>query len=276
MTTRTLAGIGYRTVHRRALLAGEAVPEVLEVMPDHFFAQPDAITALADICPLVMHDVGMSVGTAGPDEDDRLQRIKALVDRARPRWFSDHLCLSRGPNGTDLGHLGPLWYTESLLARVVERVKRWQDVLGVPIALENITAPFVIGGADFTEPAFMQAVVDATGCGVLLDLTNLWINAQNGGFDPVARLAEYPLDAVVQVHLAGGFARGEWWIDSHTQPVDPMSYGLLAALRERAPVECIIIERDDEIPALPALLAEAEQAGRIWRGEDDGVVQSGA
>ena len=275
MTAPTLTGIGYRAVHRRALLAGEATPAVLEVMPDHFFAQPDAICPLADLCPLVMHDVGMSVGTAGPDDLDRLRRIKTLVDLARPRWFSDHLCLSRGPAGTDLGHLAPLWYTESLLTRVIERVKRWQDALGVPIALENITAPFVIGGAAFTEPEFMRAVVDATGCGVLLDLTNLWINARNGGFDPRARLAEYPLDAVVQVHLAGGFARDGWWIDSHTQPVDATSHALLAALRHRAPVECIIIERDDEIPALPALLAEAERAARVWRGGDDGAVQPG-
>ncbi|MGK0359419.1 MAG: hypothetical protein ACI9U2_001721 [Bradymonadia bacterium] len=273
----TRAGIGYRTVHRAALLAGEATPAVLEVMPDHFFAQPDALVALAEICPLVMHDVGMSVGTAGPDDADRVARIRGLIDIARPQWFSDHLCLSRGPDGTDLGHLGPLWYTESLLTRVVERVRRWQDALGVPIALENITAPFVIGGADMTEPEFMHALVAATGCGVLLDLTNLWINAQNGGFDAFERLAEYPLDAVVQVHLAGGVAREDWWIDSHTQPVDAQSYAMLAALRGRAPVEFIVIERDDAIPSLPALLAEAAQAARIWHeGGPDGAVQSGA
>jgi uncharacterized protein (UPF0276 family) len=273
-TPVTLAGIGYRAVHRKALLAGEARPAVLEVMPDHFFAQPGAIEPLADLCPLVMHDVGMSVGTAGPDEADRLDRIADLVQRARPRWFSDHLCLSRGPDGTDLGHLGPLWYSEGLLQRVIERVRRWQDRLGVPIALENITAPFVIPHADYTEPTFLRAVVEATGCGVLLDLTNLWINAQNLGFDAITRLEDYPLEAVVQVHLAGGFeSDGAWWVDSHTRPVDASSYALLAALRDRAPVECIIIERDDAIPALPELLAEAEHAGRIWRGEDDGIVQ---
>lgn len=265
----TRAGVGYRAVHRAALLAGEATPAVLEVMPDHFFARPEALAPLADICPLVMHDVGMSVGTAGPDDVERMARVRALVDIARPRWFSDHLCLSRGPDGTDLGHLGPLWYTESLLTQVVDRVRRWQDALGVPIALENITAPFVFPGADFTEAAFMRAVIDATGCGVLLDLTNLWINAQNGGFDPVARLRDYPLDAVVQVHLAGGVARGDWWIDSHTEPVDAQSYAMLAALRGHAPVEYIIIERDDGIPALPTLLDEAAQALHVWRGMAD-------
>lgn len=270
----TLAGIGYRAVHRKALLAGEARPEVLEVMPDHFFAQPSAIEPLADLCPLVMHDVGLSVGTAGPPDTERLDRIADLVRRARPRWFSDHLCLSRGPDGTDLGHLGPLWYSEGLLRQVIETVQRWQDRLGVPVALENITAPFVIPHADYTEPAFLRAVVEATGCGVLLDLTNLWINSQNMGFDPLARLAEYPLEAVVQVHLAGGFeGDGAWWIDSHTRPVADASFDLLAALRHRAPVECIIIERDDAIPALPALLAEAEHASRIWRGDDHGTVQ---
>lgn len=263
----TRAGIGYRTVHRAALLAGEAIPEVLEVMPDHFFAQPEAILPIAEICPIVLHDVGSSVGTVGPDDAARAARIRQLVELARPRYFTDHLCLSRGPDGTDLGHLGPLWYTKGVLAQVVERVKRWQDALQVPVALENITAPFVIPHADLTEAEFLRAVVDQTGCKVLLDLTNLWINGHNQGFDPHARLGDYPLDAVVQVHLAGGITADDWWIDSHTRPVQDESFALLAALRDRAPVEYIIIERDDEIPPLPALLAEAARAGHVFRGE---------
>lgn len=271
----TRAGIGYRTVHRTALLAGEATPEVLEIMPDHFFAQPEAIVPVAELCPVVLHDVGSSVGTVGPEDAERMARIERLVELAKPALFTDHLCLSRGPEGTDLGHLGPLWYTEGLLRHVIERIERWQDRFGVPVALENITAPFVIPHADFTEAEFLGEVVAATGCKVLLDLTNLWINGQNGGFDPATRLGEYPLEAVVQVHLAGGIARDDWWIDSHTAPVQAGSFALLAALRGRAPVEHIIIERDDEIPPLAALLAEADRAGRIWRGEEigDGTVQ---
>lgn len=264
----TRAGIGYRAVHRKALLAGEGTPEVLEVMPDHFFAQPEAIAPIAALCPIVLHDVASSVGTFGPDDAERLARIKHLVELAKPRYFTDHLCLSRGPDGVDLGHLGPLWYTEHLLKRVVDRVRRWQDMFQVPVALENITAPFVISHADFTEAEFMAEVVAATGCKVLLDVTNIWINGHNQGFDPVARLADYPLDAVVQVHLAGGLVEDDaWWIDSHTRPVQAGSFALLAALRDRAPLEFIIIERDDDIPSLPALLAEAEHAARIWRGE---------
>lgn len=268
------AGIGYRRAHRDALLddrdaSDAARPRVLEIMPDHFFADPAAIEPLAQRYPLVFHDVGMSIATAGDTAlaKARLRRVAELVGRARPVLFSDHLAVTRSPSGLDLGHLAPVWLVDDVLDLVCDRVRALQDVLGVPIALENIAPPFVVPGATMTEPEFFARLVDRTGCGLLLDLTNLALDAKNRGFDARARLAAYPLAAVVQVHLAGGVRdRDGTWIDSHSAPVDDDSFALVRELaRARPPnLRAIIIERDDHLGALAELVAEAERARALW------------
>ncbi len=265
------AGIGYRRRYRAALLGADATegPEVLEILAEHFFADPAALEPLAARYPLVVHGLGLSVATATRGADlvgrSRLASLRRLFDVARPALYSDHLALTRSAAGIDLGHLAPVWYTSSMLALVADRIRAWQDALGVPVALENIASPFVIGQADMTEAEFFSRLVERTGCSVLLDLTNLAVDAHNHGFDPFERVRDYPLEAVVQVHLAGGVERDGWWIDSHTEPVASTSYRLLGALRSRAPLRAIIVERDDKLPALGQLVAEARRAAEIWR-----------
>ena len=266
------AGVGYRRAHRKALLDaardGRPKPRVLEVVPDHFFADPAGIEALAASYPLVFHDVGLSVATSGDGPKARLERIRRLVRVARPFLFSDHLAMVRGPGGVDLGHLGPVWYTHEVLAMVIGKVRALQDVLQVPVALENIAAPFVVPGADMSEPEFFTRLVEATGCGMLLDVTNVLMNARNFGLDAAARISEYPLEAVQQVHLAGGFLdRSRFWVDSHSEPVEDESYRLLGGLtRAKGSLRTIIVERDDKLPELDMLMNEAARAEQVWEG----------
>jgi uncharacterized protein len=264
------AGIGYRRAHRAALLAGEG-PRVLELMPDHFFADPASIEALADRYTIVFHDVGLSLGTAGDASwaRPRLARIRELAALARPQLFSEHLALTRDAAGVELGHLAPLWRSATQLELLVARVQALQDVLGLPIALENIAAPFDIPGG-MPEPEFFCELVRRSGCGMLLDATNLLLNARNQGFDARQRLQEYPLEAVQQVHLAGGYRdRQQVWIDSHSEPVEDASYALLAELgRARSSLRTIIVERDAKLGSLEPLLAEARRAEQLW--EDPG------
>lgn len=261
------AGIGWRKALADDLRRLQ--PSVLEVVPDHFFADPESLAEVAARCPLVFHDISCSFGTFGaptPMDAKRLARVRELVHIARPRLFSDHLALTHAPNGTEVGHLLPLRYDAATLDVVAQSVNRVQDALGVPIALENIAAPFVIP-APMSEPEFFARLVERTGCGMLLDLTNLLYNAKNQGFDVEQRLGEYPLGAVVQVHLAGGFqAPDGYWVDAHDAPVEPRAFELLQRLRERAPLECIIVERDQDLPSADRLLAEAEHADARWRG----------
>lgn len=262
-------GIGFRRPHRDALLSRDddaPRPALLELMACHFYAEPERARPLAERYPVVLHDVSLSLGTAAVDDVELLRRVRAVVEVARPALFSEHLSLTRSPQGIDLGHLAPLWYTEEALALVIDRVRRWQDALCVPIALETITQPFVIPEADLDEPAFLRAVCEATGCGVLLDLTNLLVNARNLGFD--ARLAEYPLEHVVAAHLAGGTEHGGYWVDSHSEPVCDESFRLLSHLKERAPLVAVVVERDERLPPLDELVREAKRAEAVVRGEE--------
>jgi uncharacterized protein (UPF0276 family) len=267
------AGISYRSRYRGDLIGDESAvrPRALEVIPAHFFADPASLEPLAERYPLFFHEVGLSVGTALGDgrgstvTRELLRRIRELVQIARPRLFSDHLALTRSAEGLDVGHLVPLWYTREALRTTIENIRVWQDVLGVPIAMENIAAPFVVPEAELSEPEFFGELVTATGCGMLLDLTNLLVNARNFGFDPASRLREYPLGSVWAVHLAGARPHGGWWVDGHDAPVEEASFDLLESLRSRAPIRTIIIERDAALPPLEMLLCEAQRAEEIWR-----------
>lgn len=264
------AGVGYRHAHRAALLARTSTtggPPVLEVMPDHFFASPAALAPLAERYPIVFHDVGLSFATAGDTSvaRERLRRIAELAAIAQPLLVSDHLALTRSPAGIDLGHLAPVWRTEAALALIADRIRAAADVLQRPIAIENITAPFDIPGG-MPEAEFLARLVERTGCGVLLDLANLEINGRNHGFDARARVRDYPLEAVVQLHLAGGFRdRAAIWIDSHSEPVADSTLDLVRELgRARASLITIIVERDDKLGSLDELLAEARAAAARW------------
>jgi len=174
------------------------------------------------------------------------------------------LTITRSPSGVDVGHLCPVLPNRATLALVLDRVRAWHDLLELPIALENIAHPFELK-ADLSEAELFSELVARTGCGMLLDLTNLVLDAKNFGFDPVARLEQYPLEAVWQVHLAGGVRVDGFWVDSHGAPVGRTELDLLARLRRRARgLRAIIVERDHNLPSLSELLAEAGEAERIW------------
>jgi len=267
------AGVGYRRAHRAALLGPEPGPDVLEVMPEHFYAHPEELDALAERYPLVFHCVNLSIGTAVDDlrGDEltraQLPRLHALIRRAEPLFLSEHLAFTRSPNGTDLGHLCPLPCNEESYALVAERISMWQDDLEVPIALENIAHPFIWPGDTMSEATFFQRLVEETGCGLHLDVTNLLYDARNFGREPEALLMDHPLESAWAVHLAGGThsARDRFWLDTHDHPIDDDAFALLPPLRGVAPLRAAIVERDRRLPPLPELLAEARRAADLLR-----------
>lgn len=261
------AGIGYRGRYRAELLASNDGPSLLEIMPDHFFARPEELDALAARFPLVFHDVGLSLGSL--DRADgllraRLRRVRALVERARPLLFSEHLALTRSRQ-VDLGHLCPLVYTRALLDRVVDAACFVRDELGVPLALENIAWPFAPSDADYQEPEFFRELAERADVMLLLDVSNLAANARNFGFDACAALARYPLEHVAAVHLAGSRCADGFWVDSHDAPVSDGSFELLERALSRARPRAVVIERDERLPPLPELLAEARRAEELAR-----------
>jgi uncharacterized protein (UPF0276 family) len=263
-------GLGYRRGHRAALLASDPGPDLLEIMPEHFFAAPDELDPLAARYPVVFHSVGLSVGTAAGDEAGdpvtraALARVRELARRARPLFVSDHLAFTRSPGGIDLGHLCPLPCTEEAYALVATRVRAWQELLDAPIALENIAHPFRWPDDTMSEPEFFRRLTADTGCGLLLDLTNLLYDARNFGGAPAELLAAYPLEAVWGVHLAGGVEGADrFWNDTHDRAVDEEAYSLLARLGGCPALKSVVIERDGRLPPLPELAAEARRAAEI-------------
>ena len=266
------AGVGFRRHQRAELLARGPGPgcRTLELIPEHFYGDLDALDALADAFELVIHGVGLSMGTplAGAAEAPltaRLEALGRLAARCKPRLVTDHLATTLSPEGVDLGHLGPVPLTEAGRQTLCDRIRDLQDRVEAPVALEITAQPFELPGATLDLPTLTHQLVEATGCGLLMDLTNVLYNSRNFGFDPYERLAAYPLEAVWQVHLAGGHqAPDGWWVDAHDRAVGEESVALLDALAARAPLMTIIVERDDRYPPPADLIAEAAWAEDRW------------
>jgi uncharacterized protein (UPF0276 family) len=258
-------GVGYRKAHQSDWLSAVGTP-CTEVLPDHFFDDPAAIEPLARHARLAFHDVGLSLGTEGPLDSIaklRLERIRELASAARPLLFSDHLAATRSPSGLDIGHLFPICFTADTLARIADKVAFVREHLQLPVALENLAAPFVLPGSTMDEADFCWALFERAGTGLVLDLTNLLYNCRNRGLEPFAELARYPLQAVWQVHLSGGSRdRDGFWHDTHSSPVESDSYRMLEWLVERVDPPIIIIERDQALPPLSSLIGEAQEAER--------------
>jgi uncharacterized protein (UPF0276 family) len=170
--------------------------------------------------------------------------------------------MTRAP-GIDLGHLAPLWFTDTVLRHTIDNVRRVQDYLRKPLILENVTYPFTIPAASMTQTEFFTRLVDATECGVLLDVTNVYINSVNHQFDPVAFLKEMPLSSVVQIHLAGGYVKDGVLIDAHSERVDEGTWNLLGALTELIPVKGSVLEHDANFPEdISTILEQLDRARR--------------
>jgi uncharacterized protein (UPF0276 family) len=259
------AGVAYRKAHRRQWHSAAGTPAT-EIVPDHFFADPAELESLAGHAQLVFHDVGLSLGTEGPLDGVarvRIERIRELASAARPLLFSDHLAATRSPSGLDIGHLFPIRFTPDTLARIADKVACVRERLQLPVALENLAAPFVLPGSTMDEADFCWALFESAGAGLVLDLTNLLYNCRNHGLDPFTELARYPLHAVWQVHLSGGSLGGDgFWHDTHSSPVENDSHELLESLIERAEPKLVIIERDQALPPFSHLLEEAREVER--------------
>jgi uncharacterized protein len=278
MTARSLAdipvlgcGLGYRAEIADQIRSARADIDFVEVNTEQFatrLSRLDELREIAGIVPAVPHGTGLSIGNPGPLPRETLERVRPVSDITGAPYYSDHLCMTRVP-GIDLGHLTPLWFCEEVLAAAVARVHAAQDFLGKPLVLENITYAFTIPHGQMTETEFFTRLTGATGCGVLLDLTNLYINSVNHHFDPVAVMDDMPLDHVVQVHLAGGEWRGNILADSHSHPVPEEVWELFSVLCQRATVKGAIIERDGNLGNFAALIEEVNRARTILHGSRD-------
>lgn len=262
-------GLGLRKAHYADFLSTRVAVDFVEVISENFMVdggKPRQI--LRDVrerYPVALHGVSMSIGSADGLDGAYLARLRALVDEIEPLFVSDHLSWSRieGFNSHDLL---PLPYTSEALDLVAANIDRAQDALGRAMLVENPSTYIDFPGADMTEWQFLDALCARTGCGLLLDVNNVFVSATNHGFDPIEYLDGIPVDRVRQIHLAGHSQGSELLIDTHDQPVPPSVWDLYAQVLPRLGPVATMIERDDAIPPLVDLLAELVIARRIGAG----------
>ena len=217
--------------------------------------------------PLAMHGVGLSLGSADPLDRGHLTKLKRLADRVQPAVVSEHLCWS-GIGGRHFNDLLPLPYTDEALDHVCARVNAIQDFLARELVVENVSCYYAFPESTLPECEFVAAVAARTGCGLLIDVNNIYVNACNHGIDPRAYLMAIPPAAVAEIHLAGFDDSGPIVIDTHGAPVAPEVWQLYAeAIARFGPVPTLI-EWDTDIPAFAVLEREAAAAQAILVAHD--------
>lgn len=273
MTTRPMpvhAGIGLRAPHVRRILSEHPGIAWFETHSENLFAAGgpfhDAMEHIRADYPLSLHGVGLSLGSADGLDTTHLRRLRQLVDAYQPELVSEHLCWGaiRGWHSNDLL---PLPFTEETLRLVVTRIGEVQDALGRQILVENVSTYLRFDDADYTEWDFVGEAVKRSGCGLLCDVNNIYVNSVNHGFDPHAYLRALPAASVQEIHLAG-FTRKEGLpvpllIDSHSRRVSQDVWNLYAEAIERFGPTPTLIEWDLDIPALEVLLEEAAHAEEV-------------
>ena len=263
-------GIGLRQPHYREVF--ERLPELafLEVHSENFFleggASMHALERARAAYPISLHGVGLSLGSADALAGEHLAGLKRLVDRVEPALVSEHLCWG-GVGGVHFNDLLPLPYTGEALALLASRIDHVQETLRRPILLENLSAYVECRDSEMTETAFLAELARRTGCGLLLDVNNLYVNAINFGFDPVARLAELDAASIGQMHLAGHTVVDDCLIDTHGSLVCDPVWSLYEEACRRFGPRPTLIEWDTDLPALDVLLSQAAQADAIARAE---------
>ena len=257
-------GLGLRTQHFDELLAAPPTAvDWLEINSENFMVAGGKprryLQAFRERWPIVMHGVSLNIGGGDPLDEDYLVALVRLARDVEPAWVSDHLCWT-GVDGINTHDLLPLPYSEEALAHLAPRVHRVQEALGRPLVLENLSSYVRFAQSTLSEWEFLAALVRATGCKLLLDVNNIVVSARNHAFDAREFLAGIPPEAVWQVHLAGHGDYGDVAIDTHDHDVPEPVWSLYAETIARLGPTSTMIERDDDIPPLPDLLAELQRA----------------
>jgi hypothetical protein len=267
-------GVGFKACHFDAVTTAPGPVRWLEIHAENYLGaggRPLAqLAALAERFPLSVHGVGLSIGAEQGLDPDHLARVARLVDRLQPASFSEHLAWSTH-DGAFLDDLLPMPYTAATLARVSDHVDRVQEALGRRILLENPSSYLAFAESEMDETDFLRAVSRRTGCGLLLDVNNVFVSAANLGTDARAYLAAFPMEEVGEIHLGGHDTQEDdhgapLLIDSHGREVADPVWALYAEAIAAAGPRPTLIEWDTDVPDWPTLAAEAARAEAILAG----------
>ena len=262
--------------------------DYLAIVPDRFWTDDgvgapgrfgesekmaEVLDWVAERKPIVGHSVGLSIGSADFFDVEHVEQIGRWRERYAFPWHSDHLSFSRIPGmdaHSDVAGLAiPVPYDREVLEMVAERVRRVREIVPAPFLLENNVYYVDLPGQEMTEPEFLNELCATSGCGLLMDLHNVYVNSVNHGFDARAFLRQVDLSRVVEIHVAGGSERGGMYTDSHAGPVAGPVWDLLDEVVEQAPNLCgITFEFEDgylpHLGGFEGVLRELERARRSW------------
>ncbi|BAY88816.1 MULTISPECIES: DUF692 domain-containing protein [unclassified Tolypothrix] len=259
-------GLGFRELFKSELFLNRQPVDFLEIVAEHYLDAPAAkqqeLELLAAHFPIIPHAINLSLGSAEGLDRDYLAKLAALIKQLNPPWWSEHLCFTKA-GGIDIGHLSPLPYTREAVEVVCRNIAEVRRRIDVPLIVENITYMVALPGGEMTEAQFLAEVAERADCGLLLDVTNLYTNAVNHGYDVQQFLQQLPLERVVQLHFVGGHWHDGILIDSHSHSTPAEIWQLMDEVVANFPVKGIVLERDENLPAFAELVAELQQARHI-------------
>ncbi|WP_223385720.1 MNIO family bufferin maturase [Oricola cellulosilytica] len=265
------AGVSFKHTHLDDILADRDPVGFFEVHAENYMGDGGfphrALERIREDYPISLHGVCMSIGGPEPLSRDHLARFKALVDRYEPGLVSEHLAWSTHDD-VFMNDLLPLPYTDETLSHVCAHIDEMQSFIGRRILLENPSTYVVFENSTISETDFIREIVSRTGCGLLLDVSNVFVSATNHGFSPLSYLMDYPLEHVCEIHLAGHAVQeddeGETLlIDSHDTRVAEAVWNLFEIVVKQAGPVPTLVEWDSDLPAWPVLKSEAAAAERI-------------
>ena len=264
-------GVGYKAQHFSSIIADATPVEWLEIHAENYMGDGGRPLAqlrhLAERFPMSVHGVGLSIGGEGALDADHLGRLKHLVGWLNPASFSEHLAWSTH-DAAYMNDLLPLPYTAATLARVADHIDQVQNALGRRMLLENPSTYLAFAETEMSEIEFLTEVARRTGCGLLLDVNNVFVSGTNQKADPIAYIDAFPMDVVGEIHLGGHDEDADdqgapLLIDSHGQAVVDPVWALYAHTIARAGAKPTLIEWDNDVPDWPILASEAARAAKV-------------
>ncbi|MGB0522071.1 MAG: DUF692 domain-containing protein [Flammeovirgaceae bacterium] len=252
-------GLGLRNKHLTPILNNWPEVDWFEIISENFMNSGEqsryALEQIIERYPIVMHGVSLSIGSVQPLNKRYLSRLKALADDIKPVWVSDHLCWT-GVLGHNTHDLLPVLLTEESLKHISHRIQIVQDLLGRPLILENPSTYLSFHQSTIAEWDFLKYLTEETGCGLLLDVNNVFLTCFHNDLDPVQYINALPQDRIIQVHLAGHKCYGTHRINTHEPEMMPQVWELFRMVWQKTGGVSTVLEWEDELPPFEEYRAE--------------------
>lgn len=267
-------GVGLKAEHYRTILQERPSLGFFEIHAENYMGDGGPphryLEAIRDRYALSLHGVGLNLGGSAPLSMEHLGRLKRLIDQYQPSLFSEHLAWT-ATSDSFLNDLLPIPYTRAALDQLCERIDITQSFLKAQMLLENPATYVQYVASDIPETDFLDAIAKRTGCGLLLDVNNVYVSAANHGFDPAKYLEGFPVASVREIHLAGHSestdgSGNSLLIDAHDSPVRQQVWSLYRWVLPRVVPVPTLVEWDNDVPAWPTLLGEARKAEALVQG----------